>query len=111
MNKIVLCVKPELKPIVPTFLQDQKQELDALREALHTWDFGTISELGEHMYELGNEYGFEFFAETGAAIRQSARYRDACEICRHIVEIKKYMENLEVVYRDMPGGYFISSLA
>lgn len=99
MDAIVEIIKDELAPIIPRFMDNSKQELAAMAQALDAGDFETLSRLGHNAKGAGFGYGFKGMGEIGRKIELSAKDADE-RACRGAMdELQQYLEHVEVQYQ------------
>lgn len=98
-DKIVVEISRDLEEIVPIFLDNRKNDLQTLRDALTRQDFGTVQNLGHRLKGDGGGYGFDAITEIGAMMEQAAKQQDGSMIEEHIVRLKDFLRRVSVVYR------------
>ncbi len=65
MEKIVVQVDADLEDLIPGYLQNRRQEVDSILQALENQDFEAIRVLGHTMKGTGGGYGFDAITEMG----------------------------------------------
>lgn len=98
MNKFQVTVDPELEAIIPRYMEIRFEELAQLEQAIADEDGETARMLGHKLKGTGASYGFEKLTELGAAIEISAKDNDLATARDLAVEVRSYIENVEVVY-------------
>ena len=96
-EKILVQVDPDMKEIVPEFLENARADLCVLGEALRGEDYETLRTLGHSMKGVG-AFGFEFLSVIGASLEQAGRSRDLEEAERLVQQLSHYLEHMEVVF-------------
>jgi HPt (histidine-containing phosphotransfer) domain-containing protein len=91
-------VAKDLEDLIPTFLNNRKKELDALRTALAAADFEQLRQLGHRMRGVGNSYGFEHVSEIGRHIEDGARSADKAGLETHIARYGDYLSRVQIAY-------------
>src|SRR6185436_7866922 len=76
-GRIILRGDPDLRDLVPGYLENRRKELPRLREALAQNDFSAIQRLAHRMKGEGGGYGFEAISTIGAGLEQAAKDRNA----------------------------------
>lgn len=96
---ITVYVDPDLKEIVPGFLDNRRRDAAAIDRALQSGDFETARVLGHRMKGDGGGYGFDAISDIGAALERAAARRDRPAIARHLEELTDFIARVDVVYR------------
>jgi HPt (histidine-containing phosphotransfer) domain-containing protein len=91
-------VEKDLADLVPTFMNNRKKELEALRAALAALDFEQMRQLGHRMKGVGNSYGFGKVSDLGKSIEDGARSTDQAALEASIAEYADYLERVQVIY-------------
>ncbi len=81
-------------PLIPEYLQNRKEDVKKIREALEKKDFNEIEDLGHKMKGSGKCYGFDKISTLGHQIEMSAKERRTKEIKRSIDQMQDYLANL-----------------
>ena len=96
-ERIRIRVDPELAALIPGFLENRRQDVKSLLDAVHRGDFETARILGHSMKGSGGGYGFDGITDIGGEIEVSAKHRDAVGIQTHIDALSLYLARVEVV--------------
>lgn len=99
MNKIMIKGDPELKEIIPGFIEKRINEILTMKEALSRQDFQTLQTLGHRLKGNAGGYGFDYMGTIGAAIEEAAKVSDSKKIEPLILELEDYLSRIEVVYQ------------
>jgi HPt (histidine-containing phosphotransfer) domain-containing protein len=91
-------VAKDLEDLIPTYLDNRKKELGALRAALAGADFEQLRQLGHRMRGVGNSYGFERISVIGEEIEAGARSQDKRALETQIAAYGEYLSRLQVSY-------------
>ena len=91
-------VDPDLKDLIPDYLENRGKDLLVYRQALEEDDFDSICVLGHSMKGFGGGYGFNELSNIGRAIENAAKNRDKESIHQSIIDLADFLKNLEVVY-------------
>jgi hypothetical protein len=97
-DRILIHVDPEIRDLIPGFLENRYNDVLSMRAALQRGDYEAIRVLGHSMKGVGGGYGFDGITDIGAVIEKSAKAQDTQEISRQIEELASYLRRVEVVY-------------
>lgn len=95
---IVVRMDEALAPIVPTYLDNRRRDLPAMRAALARADFEAIALLAHRMKGTGQGYGFSAISGIGARLEKAAQAQDAPSVADCLDELEDYLARVEVVY-------------
>ncbi len=76
---------PQIAERVPTFLQNRRNDVIVMLEALDQGDLASAERLGHNMRGTGASYGFQAITDIGLAIEEEAGKRDV-DATRHWVD-------------------------
>ena len=76
IDPILLRTKLKIADRVPAYLQNCRQNVIAMLEALDRGDFETVTMLGHKMRGSGGAYGFQAITDIGAALQQASESAD-----------------------------------
>lgn len=99
MEKIVVQVDADLEDLIPGYLQNRRQDVDAISQALGKQDFEAIRVLGHTMKGTGGGYGFDAITEMGRALEEAAKDRDIAAIRQKAAALLAYLQAVEVVFQ------------
>jgi HPt (histidine-containing phosphotransfer) domain-containing protein len=97
-EKIMVHIDPELKDLIPEYLENRYKDIESITAALEQKDYGTVQTLGHSMKGSGGGYGFEGITEIGRALEQAAKCQNSEEIRKLTSELGTYLECVEVIY-------------
>ena len=80
----------------PGFLQNQRNDVAAIREALNNGDFETVEHLGHGMRGAGGSWGFDEVTVLGAGLERAAQSGDRDASYRLADELSRYLDRVEV---------------
>ncbi len=75
-NTFKIEVDPELRDLIPGFLERKRAEADKIIDALSRNDFATIASLAHRARGEGGSYGFPTVSEIGAALERAAQEKN-----------------------------------
>ena len=87
-----------LEKLIPTFMRNRQEELDALKAALDAADFERIRHLGHRMKGVGDSYGFGDVTMLGKQIENSAQSGDRVALQASIARYAEYLEKVQIAY-------------
>lgn len=93
-----ISVDPDLRDLIPGFLQNRRRDIEDLEEAVALRNFDTIRTLGHRMRGDGGGYGFHMISEIGQALEEAALKKNRPEIMARVQELTTYLGRIEVVY-------------
>jgi len=79
----------------PAFLENRRNDLQKINDALAVSDFTAIQKIGHNSKGTGKGYGFPEISELGAAIEQAAKDHSAEGIERCIAQLSAYIESAQ----------------
>src|SRR3954454_14062155 len=94
---ILVRANPKFAYLIPAFLQNRRQDVSAIVEALDRGDFQTVESLGHGMKGAGGSYGFQAITDIGAALEQAAESVDDDASRKWVGELSSYLDRVEVV--------------
>jgi HPt (histidine-containing phosphotransfer) domain-containing protein len=98
MAKYRVSVDKDLRDIVPAYLETRRREIPELF-ALHTaGDLEALRKAGHKLAGSGGGYGFDRISDLGKQLETLALAGDAAAVAARLVELRDYIENLEVTY-------------
>jgi CheY-like chemotaxis protein len=80
---------------VPAYLQNCRQNVIVLSDALDRVDFETVTLLGHNMRGSGGAYGFQLITDIGAALEHAAETADADASRKCVGELSLYLDRVE----------------
>ena len=101
-GEITVVVDPEIKDIIPIFLDNRRGDVTTVLEALDRSDYKTIQILGHSLQGAGGGYGFHAITELGKSLNEAAKDRNAEEIRKLVVELSSYVDRVKVTYDGKP---------
>ena len=91
-------VAKDLQDLIPVFMSNRHQELDALRAALAAADFEKLRQLGHRMKGVGSSSGFVHVSTLGKYIEDGARSGDRAALQASISEYGDYLSKVQIAY-------------
>lgn len=87
-----------LEDLIPDFLENRRNNIDALREAVRNDDMAMVEHLGHTMKGTGGGYGFQEITEIGDALERGAQQQDQDCVLGLAKKLETYLDTLEVVF-------------
>lgn len=95
-DDVVVLEDPDTAPLVPGFLQNRREDVDAMRPLIDAADFGRVQALGHKMKGTGKSYGFAEISRIGAQIELAAHQNDAVSLERLVNQLEAYLNRVRV---------------
>src|SRR6266540_4264670 len=96
-DTILVRANPKFADMIPVFLQNCRQNVIAMLDALGRGDFETVEILGHGMRGAGGSYGFQAITEIGAALEQVAESADTDASRKWVGELSGYLDRVEII--------------
>ena len=97
MDPIVLRVKSKSADRISAYLQNCKQNVIVMRDALDRVDFETVTSLGHQMRGSGAMFGFQAITDIGAALQQAAESADTDGSRKWVDELSNYLDGAKTI--------------
>ena len=98
MEKIIIRADPDIQDLIPHFLENRRQDIQQMTQAVQTKDYETVRRLGHSMKGAGEGYGFDQVTVIGARLEEYAKTQKPEEISKMIEELTHYLDRVEVRY-------------
>ena len=97
--KITVSVDHDLEEIVPSYLENRRNDVVLLKKSLEQGNFDSLRILGHRMKGSGTGYGFDEISDIGRCIEKSAK--DSCpdSLKSSIIRLESFLNQVEVVYK------------
>ena len=96
-DAILVRVDPKFADLIPGFLQNRRQDVIAMLDALNRGDFETVESLGHGMRGAGGSWGFQTITDIGAALEQAGESADSDASRKWAGELSRYLDRVEIV--------------
>ena len=96
-DTILVRANPKFADLIPVFLQNCRQNVIAMLDALDRGDFETVGILGHGMRGAGGSYGFQAITDIGAALEQAAESADTDASRKWVGELSRYLDRVEII--------------
>ena len=94
-DPILLGANPKFANRIPAYLQNCRQNVIIMSEALDRVDFETVTSLGHQMSGSGGMFGFQAITDIGAALQQAAESADIDASRKSVHELTSYLDSIE----------------
>ena len=91
-------IDKDLKPIIPQFLENRKNDIHKISNYLEENNYEEIEVIGHSMKGSGGGYGFEEITEIGKEIENAAKAKNSKKIMKEVDNLKLYLEEIEIIY-------------
>ncbi len=97
-ERITVLLDADLKDIIPGFLDDWKQDVNSMRQALDGSDYEAIRKVGHSMKGTCGMCGFDAMSDMGGDLEGAAKKLNPDVIRKTLDMLASYLEQVEVVY-------------
>ena len=97
-KKFIAHIDPDLRDLIPGYLQNRQKDIKAINKALKTSDFSKIRVLGHSMKGSGGGYGFMPISKIGQTIEEAARIKNPDQIKDGLAELSDFLKRVTLVY-------------
>ena len=95
---ILVHANPRFADLIPGFLQNRRQDIIEVLDALERGDFEVVENLAHGMKGAGGSYGFQAITDIGAALEQAAKTADTDMSREWVGELTRYLDCVEIVF-------------
>lgn len=96
-GRIYVRVPPSVKPVVPEFLKNAREDVGALRAFLDRQDYQSITRLG-HSMKGSTSFGFDYLNQIGLSLERTAAREEYRQIELLVNDLEDYLDRVEPVY-------------
>lgn len=80
---------------IPAYLENCRQNVIAMRDALDRSDFGVVTILGHNLRGSGGGFGFPAITDLGAGIELASKGKDAGEVRTLLTDLSSHLDHAE----------------
>jgi signal transduction histidine kinase/CheY-like chemotaxis protein/HPt (histidine-containing phosphotransfer) domain-containing protein len=91
-------VDAEIQPLVPAFMAEMRQLVEAIRAAIAANDYATIGSLAHQIVGVGGSYGFEELSVLARSLEGAAKEADQARVQALVSACANYLEKVEVAH-------------
>ena len=88
---------PKFADLIPVFLQNCRQSVITILDAVDRVDFETVEQLGHGLRGAGGSYGFQAITDIGAALEQAAESADTDASRKWVDALSSYLDRVEII--------------
>lgn len=88
---------PFARRLMVRYLGRREADLQSLRSALASEDFGSIRRKGHNLFGSGSAYGLDRISELGADLERAAKKQNGDRIGQLIDTLEAFIRNVRVV--------------
>ncbi|MEI6414536.1 MAG: Hpt domain-containing protein [Pseudomonadota bacterium] len=97
-EKIIITIDDEdVFELIPYYLENRRNELGVLRDAIAQKNFEILRGFGHNMKGSGGGYGLDRISEIGGKLESDAMAQDLSAIEQGITDLGDYLDRVEVV--------------
>jgi HPt (histidine-containing phosphotransfer) domain-containing protein len=89
--------KPKFADLIPAYLQNCRQNVIAMADALDRVDFETVTFLGHQMKGSGGAFGFQAITDIGAALQEAGESADTAASRKSMGDLSSYLDRVATV--------------
>jgi CheY-like chemotaxis protein/HPt (histidine-containing phosphotransfer) domain-containing protein/anti-sigma regulatory factor (Ser/Thr protein kinase) len=94
-DAVFVVVKSNITDRIPAYLQNCRQNVIDIRNALDRVDFETVTILGHNMSGSGGMFGFQAITDIGAALQHAAESSDTDASRQWVGELSSYLDRID----------------
>lgn len=88
----------DMEELIPSFLENKKADLEAMRQAAYDNDFEEMRTLGHKLKGSFNMYGFKQVGNICHALEEAAKEQDAALIADNLKLLEDFLEKMVITY-------------
>ena len=97
MDPILLRVKSKSPDRIPAYLQNCRQNVIVMLDALDRVDFETVTSLGHQMRGSGGAFGFQAITDISTGLQQAAESADTDASRKWVGELSTYLDGIDTI--------------
>lgn len=95
---IDVVIDADLEPLVPTFLENRRAEVQRFRTAVAAADLQAIEAMGHALKGTGGGYGFDYLTDLGREIESGAQSGDLVRVEDAVARLDDYLSRVRVAF-------------
>ena len=96
-DTILVRTKPKFADLIPAYLQNCRQNVIAMADALDRVDFETVTFLGHQMKGSGGAFGFQAITDIGAALQEAGESADTAASRKSMGDLSCYLDRVATI--------------
>lgn len=100
-DRIVVHIDADLEDLIPDFLDNRREDIQLMTDAIGSQDYETIQRIGHSMKGAGGGYGFDEITDIGRQIEDAAKSHNTDEINQGIQALAHYLDHIDIIYEEM----------
>lgn len=101
MSKVKVEIDADLQDLIPQFVENRKNDIEALEKLIAQNDLVGISQLAHKIKGAAAGYGFVELSDLAAQMEKSAKNNDASPLQDLIKKMRIHFLNIEIHYVSM----------
>ncbi len=97
MTTIIIDI--ELQEITPGFLENRKNDLKSIQEALTAKDLASVEVISHKIAGNAGSYGFHDLGDIGKRMEEAAQAKDIDIISQELKKMKTYLSDIKIEYK------------
>jgi HPt (histidine-containing phosphotransfer) domain-containing protein len=97
-HRIIVRADPEIRDLIPIFIQHRLEDIGRIHDSLRQNDFETIEMLGHSMKGVGKGYGFSQITDIGGQLETAAKEHSVGVIETLVRELAAFLQRVDIVY-------------
>jgi HPt (histidine-containing phosphotransfer) domain-containing protein len=89
---------PDLEDLIPSFMQNRRNELVEIESALSRGDYEAIRRMAHTWKGICRPYGFIHLETLSRSLEEAGEHENQAEVAEIAVNIRSYLENVRIVY-------------
>lgn len=103
-QSIPIYVDPDLKELVPGYLERQRSNLERMQVALEREDLREVRDIAHTMAGTGANYGFGLLSVTCGRVEIAIHEHDTAEVRALLSNLSDYLKRVTLVFEADPGS-------
>ncbi len=89
---------PDLADLIPSFMQNRRNELAELQTARERGDYEFIRRMSHTWKGICRPYGFVHLETLSRSLEEAGEREDATDVATIVSEMGSYLDNVRIVY-------------
>ena len=97
LDATLMRAKARIADRIPAYLQNCRQNVITMLDALNRGDFETVTMLGHQMRGSGGAYGFQAITDIGASLQHASESADIDSSRKWVGDMSSYLDRVEAI--------------